>query len=219
VGALTRAFHRKIALAGFASRGSMIKGGRMVRAAVIAATLFTLAACDRAEEPVDAQRVSLDEARGGAREPLASPDTENARWTVAPNGQAIAFGNAGERPFLSLACRVKDDPPTMRVIRHAEARPGEKALFPVLGNGTISRFKADAALEDDEWRWQAVVPAGDPLLEVFTGAREIEATLPGAGSLIIAGSRVPGEFIAWCRRGGAVSEAVTEERAEDVAND
>ena len=193
----------------------------MVRPAIIAATLLGLTACDRAEEPVDPQRISLDAARGEAREPLASPDTDDARWTVAPDGQAVAFGNAGERPFLSLACRVKDDPPTIRVIRHAEARPGEKALFPVIGNGTISRFKADAALEDDEWRWQAVVPADDALLEVFTGAREIEATLPGAGSLIISGSRVPGEFIAWCRRGGAVSEAVTEERpaeAEAEAN-
>ena len=188
----------------------------MARLPLIVATLLSLVACDRAEEPVDPQRISLDAARGEAREPLASPDTDDARWTVAPNGQAVAFGNAGERPFLSLACRVKDDPPTIRVIRHAEARPGEKALFPVIGNGTISRFKADAALEDDEWRWQAVVPADDALLEVFTGAREIEATLPGAGSLLISGSRVPGEFLAWCRRGGAVSEAVTEERTAEA---
>ena len=188
----------------------------MARLPLIVATLLSLVACDRAEEPVDPQRISLDAARGEAREPLASPDTDDARWTVARDGQAVAFGNAGERPFLSLACRVKDDPPTIRVIRHAEARPGEKALFPVIGNGTISRFKADAALEDDEWRWQAVVPADDALLEVFTGAREIEATLPGAGSLIISGSRFPGEFIAWCRRGGAVSEAVTEERTAEA---
>ena len=188
----------------------------MARLPLIVATLLSLVACDRAEEPVDPQRISLDAARGEAREPLPSPDTDDARWAVAPDGQAVAFGNAGERPFLSLACRVKDDPPTIRVIRHAEARPGEKALFPVIGNGTISRFKADAALEDDEWRWQAVVPADDALLEVFTGAREIEATLPGAGSLIISGSRVPGEFIAWCRRGGAVSEAVTEERTAEA---
>ena len=203
---------------GFASESRKVKGRGMVRAAVIAIALLTLTSCDSAQEPVDPQRVSLDQARGGVREPLPSPDTENARWTVAPNGQAVAFGNPGARPFLSLACRVKDDPPTIRVIRHAEARPGEKALFPVLGNGTISRFKADAALEDNEWRWQAIVPAEDPLLEVFTGGREIEATLPGAGSVIIAGSRVPGEFIAWCRRGGAVSEAVTEER-EEAATD
>lgn len=187
----------------------------MPRASLIAVTLLVLAACDRADTPVDGQRISLEAARGEAREPLPSPDTENARWTIAPDGQAVAFGNPGEPPFLSLACRVKDDPPTIRVIRHVEARPGEKALFPVIGNGTISRFKADAALDDGEWRWQASLPADDALLEVFTGAREIEATLPGAGTLKIGGSRIPGEFVTWCRRGGAVSEAVTEERTEE----
>ena len=187
----------------------------MARLPLIVATLLPLVACDRAEEPVDPQRISLDAARGEAREPLASPDTDDARWAVAPDGQAVAFGNAGERPFLSLACRVKDDPPTIRVIRHAEARPGEKALFPVLGNGTIARFKVDAVLADNEWRWEGAVPADDPLLEVFTGARDIEATMPGAGTLLIEGSRIPGEFINWCRAGGGVREAVTREQAED----
>jgi hypothetical protein len=32
------------------------------------------------------------------------------------------------------------------------------------------------------------------LLDVFTGPRELEATLPGGGTLLIAGSRIPGEF-------------------------
>ena len=184
--------------------------------AAILAT-FVLAACGQAEEPVDGQRISLEDARGEVREPLPSPDTENASWTVATDGQAVRFGNAGERPFLSLACRVRDDPPTITVIRHAPARPGEKALFPVIGNGTISRFKVDAGLADNEWRWAGTLPADDPLLEVFTGPREIEATLPGAGTLRIAGSRIPGEFIAWCRRGGDVARAVAEEQAEAEA--
>ena len=201
---------------GFASESRKVKGRGMVRAAVIAIALLTLTSCDSVQEPVDPQRVSLDQARGGVREPLPSPDTENARWTVAPNGQAVAFGNPGERPFLSLACRVKDDPPTIRVIRHAEARPGEKALFPVLGNGTIARFKVDAVLADNEWRWEGAVPADDPLLEVFTGARDIEATMPGAGTLLIEGSRIPGEFIRWCRAGGQVREVVAEEQAEEA---
>ena len=184
----------------------------MPRHVLIVAALLAVTACDRAEAPIDGQRISLEAVRGEARQPLPSPNTENARWTVAPNGQAVAFGNAGKRPFLSLACRVKDDPPTIRVIRHVEARPGEKALFPVIGNGTTSRFKADAALDDGEWRWQASLPADDALLEVFTGPREIEATLPGAGTLKIGGSRIPGEFITWCRRGGAASEVVSDER-------
>lgn len=188
----------------------------MARLPLIVATLLSLVACDRAEEPVDPQRISLDAARGEAREPLASPDTDDARWTVAPDGQAVAFGNAGERPFLSLACRVKDDPPTIRVIRHAEARPGEKALFPVIGNGTISRFKVDAALGGGEWRWEGEFLAGDPQFDVFTGPLELEATLPGGGTLKIAGSRIPGEFVNWCRAGGRVQRA---EAAEEVEAD
>ncbi len=165
--------------------------------------LLLLAACDRAEPPTGVQRIDLDDARPDIEQPLPSPDTENAAWTVAKNGQSIDFGNADEKPWLSLACRVRADPPTVKIIRHVKVRPGEKALFPVIGNGTISRFKVDAKLEDGEWRWEGEVPADDALLEVFTGRREIEATLPGAGSLIIPGSRIPGEFIDWCRKGGA----------------
>ena len=186
----------------------------MTRLFLPAFLVLVLAACERVEEPVDGQRIALDQTGGAVREPLVSPDTGGAAWTVSPDGQAIDFGNPGERPFLSLACRVKDNPPTIAVIRHAEARPGEKALFPVIGNGTISRFKVDAALEDNEWRWSGSVPADDAMLEVFTGRREIEATLPGAGTLKIAGSRIPGEFITWCATGGRVSEAISDEKAE-----
>lgn len=178
---------------------------------------LAVAACDgSADAPVRGQRIALEDARGKVRAPLASPDTENAAWTVAPNGQAVQFGNPGAAPFLTLSCRIKDSPPRIRIIRHARARPGEKALFPVLGNGTIARFKVDATLADDEWRWEGAVPADDPLLEVFTGARDIEATLPGAGTLAIGGSRIPGEFIGWCRAGGVVREAVAEEQQAEA---
>lgn len=190
------------------------KGPLMVRTAPAFLLPFVLAACERVPEPVDAQRISLEEARGDIREPLASPETSEATWTVSGNGQSIGFGNTGQAPFLSLACRVRDNPPTITVIRHAPARPGEKALFPVIGNGIIARFKVDALLRDNEWRWEGTLPADDALLEVFTGARQIEATLPGAGTLLIGGSRIPGEFIAWCRKGGAVTQAISEEKAE-----
>ena len=172
----------------------------------VATTLafLSLAACKPAEAPEGVQRIDLDDARPETEQPLASPDTEDAEWTVAPNGQSIGFGKPGGKPWLSLACRVKADPPTIRLIRHVTVRPGQKALFPVIGNGTISRFKVDAKLADSEWHWEGEVPADDALLEVFTGRREIEATLPGAGSLVIAGSPIPGEFINWCRKRGAV---------------
>ncbi|MXO59422.1 hypothetical protein GRI89_07695 [Altererythrobacter salegens] len=177
--------------------------------------ILALAACDRPEAPVGGQRISLDDARGTVEEPLASPDTKDAKWTVAKNGQSIDFGIEGGKPFMSLSCKLKDAPPTIHIIRHVTTRPGEKALFPVIGNGMISRFKVDATLADGEWRWEGAVPAEDGSLEVFTGRRELEATLPGAGSLMIEGSAIPGEFIDWCRKGGAVAKAV--EKEEDKA--
>jgi hypothetical protein len=116
--------------------------------------------------------------------------------------------------LLTLACDVREVPATLSVIRHVDARPGQKALFPVIGNGTISRFKVDAALHDGEWRWEGELPASDPQFDVFTGPLEIEATLPGGGSVLIAGSRIPGEFVNWCRAGGRVQRAAEAEQAE-----
>jgi len=86
----------------------------------------------------------------------------------------------------------------------------------VIGNGMISRFKVDATLTDREWRWEGALPAADSQLDVFTGPREIEATLPGGGSLLIEGSRIPGEFVSWCRAGGKVQRAEAAEQAEEA---
>ena len=175
------------------------------RAAACLVLAVSCSACDRAgEAPVQGQRIAFDEVRATAEEPLPSPDTEGADWTVSADGRAIEFRKPDAPPFLTLACRIDAEPPQIRIIRHVTARPGEKALFPVIGNGTIARFKVDAALSDNEWRWEGLLPADDALLEVFTGAREIEATLPGAGTLKIGGSRIPGQFISWCRAGGPV---------------
>jgi hypothetical protein len=188
------------------------------RALLCLSLSISVAGCDgTADAPVQGQRIALEDARAKVRAPLASPETDNAAWTVAANGQAVQFGNPGTAPFLTLSCRIKENPPRIRIIRHAQARPGEKALFPVLGNGTIARFKVDATLTDNEWRWEGAVPADDPLLEVFTGGRDIEATMPGAGTLAIGGSRIPGEFIGWCRAGGVVREVVAEEQQAEEA--
>ena len=162
-----------------------------------------LAACGGGgDEPVEAERISLDVARHTPAQPLPSPDTKGAGWSVSANGQAISFGQEGDKPMLTLECAVRASPPRIRIIRHVAARPNEKALFPVIGNGTISRFKVDATLAGGEWRWEGELPASDSMLEVFTGPRELEATLPGGGSLMIEGSRIPGEFVNWCRGGG-----------------
>ncbi len=133
---------------------------------------------------------------------MQSPDTSEAFWSVDEDGQAILFGNEGEPPLMSIACRLDANPPQLAIIRHAAARPGLSALFPVIGNGMRSRFLVDAKLSEGEWRWEGTLPADDPQLDVFTGTRDITATLPGRGMLEIAGSRIPGEFVNWCRTGG-----------------
>jgi hypothetical protein len=171
--------------------------------------LTVLAACGQGNEPVEAQRVSLDAARHVPETPLSSPDTKTAGWTVSQNGQAIHFGNAGLKPMLTLECRLRETPVGLRIVRHVVARPGEKALFPVIGNGLISRFKLDGSLHDGEWRWEGTLPASDPLLDVFTRGGKLEATLPGGGSLQIESSRIPGEFVTWCRSGGKTAQPVT----------
>ena len=185
-----------------------------MRAAFLVTCLLLAACGNGADAPVQAQRISLEDARAKVAEPLLSPDTKGASWKVAANGQSIDFGREGAEPWLTLACDVRQAPATLTIIRHAPTRPGLKALFPVLGNGMISRFEVDAALHDGEWRWEGAMPATDPMLEVFTGPRELQATLPGAGSLMIDGSRIPGEFVEWCRAGGRVLRAEQAEAAE-----
>jgi hypothetical protein len=179
--------------------------------------LALLTACGSGEqEPVEAQRFSLEAVRRVPPEPLLSPDTKAASWTVTADGQAIDFGLAGEPAMMTLACDLRTTPAQLRIVRHVVGRPGAKALFPVIGNGTISRFRLDAMLHEGEWRWEGALPASDPLLDVFTGPRELEATLPGGGSLQIAGSRIPGEFVNWCRAGGRVQRAEAAEKADEA---
>ncbi|TIX50608.1 hypothetical protein [Alteraurantiacibacter aquimixticola] len=181
----------------------------------MALAVLVLAACGE-EAPAPQQRVDLGEPRPAAPEVMAvSPDTSEATWSVDEDGQSIEFGNLGEGPLLTLACRLGGEEPQMAVIRHAAARPGLSALFPVIGNGMRSRFMVDAVLEENEWRWEGVLPADDPQLDVFTGTRALTATLPGRGMLEIRGSRIPGEFVTWCRAGGE-TVAVEAEEGEDA---
>lgn len=166
-------------------------------------TMF-LSACDQqADLPQGSvQRVELEQT--GQRQAVAdpSPDTSEAGWTVSDNGQAIRFGDMGGPPLLTLACDLGSEPAQFVIIRHARAYPGQSALFPVIGNGINSRFLVDARLDDGEWHWEGRLPVDDPQLEVFSGNRNIIATLPGRGTLEIGGGRITGEFLEWCRAGG-----------------
>ncbi len=176
---------------------------RTARTLVAALLLTPLAGCHRVrQEPEQAQRIALDKVPSHGEEPLPSPDTTGASWTASANGHALDFDKPGERPFLTLACNPATDPPQITIIRHVRSHAGEKALFPVIGHGRISRFKVDAAHVDGEWRWQGTLPADDPQLEVFDTTHDLEATLPGGGTVKANGSDAPGQFIAHCKEQG-----------------
>jgi hypothetical protein len=184
------------------------------RPVAIALASLAVTACHREQAPVQGQRIALDQVPSEGEQPLPSPNTDGARWTPSADGQAIDFGHPGQKPYLSLLCDIKAEPPRLTIVRHAPSRPGEKALFPVMSNTTIARFKVDAALRDNEWRWEATLPADDPQLEVFEEARPLEATLPGGGTLKIAASGVPGEFVGWCRQHGDAAPASADTQDE-----
>ena len=147
----------------------------MPRALPLLLLPLALAACERqADVPLQqgtVQRVELEGTGQRAAEADPSPDTGEAGWTVSDNGRAIAFGNMGQPPFLTLACDLDKTPTEFVIIRHARAYPGQSALFPVLGNGVSSRFLADTVLADGEWHWEARLPADDPGIRRLRGAR------------------------------------------------
>lgn len=180
-------------------------------------TPLALAACSQQADEAqgDVQRVSLGQTAQRQAEADPSPDTSEGIWSVSASGQSIGFGDEGASPLISLACDVSVTPSQIAVIRHARALPGQGALFPVIGNGMTSRFAVDATLGDDGWHWEANLPARSAMFDVFAGPRDLIATLPGRGSLEIGGSRIPGEFLDWCRAGGET--APVENPAEDAS--
>lgn len=172
-----------------------------VRAAVAVAVTLVLAACGERGGPV--QRVELhDDGTALPQVMVHSPDTSQAVWLVADDGQSLVYGNRGGPRLLTLACEAEADPPRLTIMRHAPALPGQTALFPVIGNGERSRFPVDARQVQGDWRWQVTLPANDVRWDVFAGSRQLLATLPGGGTLDIAGSRMPGAFLDWCRNEG-----------------
>ena len=172
-----------------------------LRHLVILAAL-PLAACN--PEPADTPavtRIALDQAGLEATDQRYSPDTTGAAW-LAVDAQRIAFALPGKPPWLSLSCEQASAiaPPQFRIIRHAPADPHAKAFFALIGNGRIARLKLDAIKAGAGWRWEGVVAAQDPVLDVLDGSNSLEGTLPGAGTLKLNASGLPRDLLAACRR-------------------
>ena len=164
----------------------------MFRTLILASTL-ALAACSGGEAE---QRVDLEPKPEFASEPIESPDTTGAAWSGSAESGTLRFGKLGEPPLFSIECKKGQ----IILSRHAPADPGAQALMPLIGNGTIARLPVDAVADGDTHIWQGAYPTTLESLDVFLGSNGIEATVPGAGSIDLAGSPEPGSLITRCRQ-------------------
>lgn len=132
--------------------------------------------------------------------PIDSPDTKGAAWVATPgNPERLVYGKPGERVLFALACTGAAMAPTLTYTRFERADPQAKAVLALIGNGHVARLKIDATRKGTSWLWQGSEPAASLNFEGLTGGRQVEATVPGAGSLILNPSPLPGELIQRCR--------------------
>lgn len=169
----------------------------MRRAAL--ALLMPLTACNppAADDYVARVGVAGRDAPGA---PIDTPDTKGAVWAAsAADGTRLVYGKPGERVLFALACTGGPMAPTLTYTRFERADPHAKAVLALIGNGYVSRLKIDAVRSGNTWLWQGSELAQNRAFEGLTGGRQVEATVPGAGSLILNPSPLPGDLISLCR--------------------
>lgn len=160
--------------------------------------VFLLASCKPPAADDYVARVGLEQ-RSGPSVPLLSPDTEEAQWVESREPGRIIYGNPGEPPLLALACVEGPGGAQIGFERIVDADPDAKAILALIGNSHVTRLFVDAVKTSNTWRWRGAIIADDPALEVLTGPRQVEATVPGAGSVVLNPSSLPRELINRCR--------------------
>lgn len=169
-------------------------GGRLALCAVV----FALAACKPPAVDDYVERVALDAAQSRASDPLPSPDTTGALWAESDRPGRILYGKPGAAPLLALACEAGAGTPRIHVTRYVAADPEAKALLALIGNGHVARIPVDATWNGRAWLWEGYIDADDPGLDVLTGPRRIEATVPGGGTVDIHPSARPQHLVEVC---------------------
>lgn len=168
----------------------------MMRWAVLPA-LALLAGCNPPAADHYVARVGVSE-RETPSPPIDTPDTTGAVWAPT-SANRMLYGKPGQPPLFALECRVENGLPLLTYTRFAAADARAKAVLALIGNGHVARLKIDATRKGEGWLWQGSEPAWSPDFEGLTGGRQVEATVPGAGSLILNPSQLPGELINRCR--------------------
>lgn len=172
----------------------------MIRHAAPLVALAIVAACKPPPTDDASARGTLASEPEAPSPPIDSPDTTNSIWANSATPGRILFGNPGERPLLAVDCLDGGTNNAMiRFTRFASADEGAGAFMALVGNFHVVRMPVDATELGTSWVWQGDISVDDPDLEALTGRREVTLTIPGAGMLTIADTRVPRGLVNACR--------------------
>lgn len=183
----------------------------------ITALLVVVAACRPPASDRYVERVALADTKDGPRVLMASPDVEGAIWAGSGGPERIVFGQPGSAPLLALECAGDRAERAVVVTRFAATDAEAKGMMALIGNGHVERLKIDARRSGNGWLWEGRYAPADTRLDAITGARGLELTIPGAGTLKLPAGTRPGELIERCRRLSS-PEAEAQPDAQSTAN-
>lgn len=169
------------------------------------ALMLLLAACQPPAADDYLERGLGKDALPQASAPIPSPDTSDAIWAPAQEQGRLLFGVPGETPLLAMQCEGMGEQARLTFTRIARADREAQAMMALVGNFHALRLPVDSTWNGRAWLWQGSVPASHPDLEALTGTREVEATVPGAGTLVMAPSPLTRELVDACRSGAEAS--------------
>ncbi|UAB77611.1 hypothetical protein INR77_12540 [Erythrobacter sp. SCSIO 43205] len=164
---------------------------------IIFVTALAATACK--PPPTDADMLrEVPEAKDFASAPLPSPDVTGALWAVSQTTEnRLIYGVPGEASLIALECTGS----SIQITRNSPADEGAGAMLALVGNGHIGRLPVDATRMGGRYFWVGEVPAMSDVWEPLAGPRELIATVPGAGTVELHPSPLPGALIEACRAG------------------
>lgn len=164
---------------------------------------FALAACQPPAADSYEGRADPPDTTSHASEPQGSPDAQGAVWAPSGTPLRLLYGIPGEQPFVAVACEMSGgdsaELPLVRITRFARADEGAQALMALVGNGHKERVGVEAVDNGRAFLWQGTLPLASEKLDVLTGQRKVELTIPGAGTVALNASEAPRDLIETCR--------------------
>ncbi|GAA4644391.1 hypothetical protein GCM10023115_23510 [Pontixanthobacter gangjinensis] len=171
----------------------------IVHALSVSAAL-ALAACKPPAADEYVERIAIDDRREAPSMPIDTPNTEGAIWADSTQPDRMLYGNTGQPAIFALGCEKAGAAYKVHITRFIAADPQAKGLMALIGNGHIARLPVDSVWNGKVWLWEGYYDPRNPDLDVLTGPRKIEATIPGAGSVVLNPSPRPAQLIDHCRQ-------------------